>query len=250
LKTQSRSPFFRLSFLRMLIGIPNLFKNWQVGDGREEKLVPYILQNAPKDNPSEILRVIDEYSYNQNLLINIGDEKGQILDGALKAKKPKHILELGTYCGYSSLRMAIAAPESKIVSIEFSEANAKVARSIHEYAGVNEQIEIIVGTIGDGGKTISELKNNIISRDGLFDLVFIDHDKKCYLPDLKTLMNENILAEDAVAVADNIKFPGAPDYFAYMQENEGKSWRTTRHDTHLEYQKFFKDIVLVSQRIN
>src|ERR1043165_9047922 len=99
-------------------------KNWQVGDGREEKLAVYVLKNAQKGNAPDVLRVIDEYAYTQSFLINIGDEKGQILDEALQAKKPGHILELGTYCGYSSLRMAIASPGSKIVSIEFSEANA------------------------------------------------------------------------------------------------------------------------------
>jgi catechol O-methyltransferase len=246
---KTKNPFLRWSFLRFIIGMPNLLKNWQVGDGREDKLASFVLKNAPKGNPTEILRLIDEFSYNDSLLINIGDEKGQILDQALQERKPKHILELGTYCGYSSLRMAIVSPEAKIVSIEFSEANARVARSIHEHAGISDQVQIIVGTIGDGGKTISELKSKNINKDGLFEFVFIDHDKKHYLPDLKSLINENILAKDAVAVADNVKFPGAPDYLAYMEENEGKTWHTIKHDTHLEYQKFFKDLVLVSNRI-
>ena len=48
-------------------------------------------------------------------------------------------------------------------------------------------------------------------------------------------------------VADNIKFPGAPEYRAYMQAEEGKSWRTTEHDTHVEYQSLLKDLVLESE---
>ena len=48
-------------------------------------------------------------------------------------------------------------------------------------------------------------------------------------------------------VADNVKFPGAPEYRAYMLENEGKLWCTTEHDTHAEYQSVFKDLVLVSE---
>jgi catechol O-methyltransferase len=48
-------------------------------------------------------------------------------------------------------------------------------------------------------------------------------------------------------VADNIKFPGAPEYRAYMAENEGERWRTIEHETHVEYQSVIKDFVLVSE---
>jgi catechol O-methyltransferase len=47
-------------------------------------------------------------------------------------------------------------------------------------------------------------------------------------------------------VADNVKFPGAPEYRAYMQASEGTLWRTVEHDTHVEYQSVIKDLVLVS----
>jgi catechol O-methyltransferase len=205
--TKPKNPFFRWSVIRMILGAPNLLKNWQVGDGREEKLAAYVLKNAPKGNAAEVIKVIDDYAYNESFLINVGDEKGKILDDALVARKPKHVLELGTYCGYSSLRMAVASPESKIVSLEFNESNARIARSIHEHAGVSDRVQIILGTIGDGGKTISELKDNNIAKDGLFEFIFIDHDKKYYLPDLKAMLNEGLLAKDIVAVADNVKVP-------------------------------------------
>jgi catechol O-methyltransferase len=48
-------------------------------------------------------------------------------------------------------------------------------------------------------------------------------------------------------VADNIKFPGAPEYHAYMTQNEGRRWRTAEHATHVEYQSLIKDLVLVSE---
>ena len=50
-----------------------------------------------------------------------------------------------------------------------------------------------------------------------------------------------------VVVADNVKFPGAPEYRAYLKAQEGKSWRTVEHDTHVEYQSLLKDLVLESQ---
>lgn len=48
-------------------------------------------------------------------------------------------------------------------------------------------------------------------------------------------------------MADNVKVPGAPEYRAYMVQNEGRLWRTIEHETHVEYQTVIKDLVLVSE---
>jgi catechol O-methyltransferase len=44
-----------------------------------------------------------------------------------------------------------------------------------------------------------------------------------------------------------VKFPGAPQYRAYLRQQEGKSWRTTQHKAHLEYQSVITDVVLESE---
>ena len=62
------------------------------------------------------------------------------------------------------------------------------------------------------------------------DRVFIDHAKEAYLPDLRRILEQNWLRPGALVVADNVKFPGAPEYRAYMQESEGKLWRTDEHE--------------------
>jgi catechol O-methyltransferase len=82
---------------------------------------------------------------------------------------------------------------------------------------------------------------------GSLDLVFIDHDKAAYLPDLKRILERGWLRLGALVVADNIKFPGVPDYHAYMKEEEGRTWRTAEHEAHLECQSVIKDLVLVSE---
>jgi catechol O-methyltransferase len=48
-------------------------------------------------------------------------------------------------------------------------------------------------------------------------------------------------------VADNVRFPGAPEYKAYLEAREGDTWRTTEHHTHVEYQSLLKDLVLESE---
>lgn len=245
--TRTRNPFLRWSFLRLFIGMRRLTTEWQVGDGREARLAEYVVERARRGDAPDVLRVIDEYAYNEAFLINVGDEKGRILDAAVAEAKPARILELGTYCGYSALRMAIAAPAARILSIEFNPANAGIARRILEHAGVGDRVTIVVGTLGDGGTTVDALHRTHGLNVGSIDLVFLDHDKKAYLPDLHLILEQAWLRPGAVVVADNIKFPGAPEYRAYMAGEEGKRWHTTEHETHVEYQTVIKDLVLVSE---
>ncbi len=240
-------PFLRWSFWKILFGMKNLTTEWQVGDGREARLAEYVLAKARQGDPADVIRIIDEYAYEQSFLINVGDEKGAILDEAVERAAPKRMLELGTYCGYSSLRMAVAAPNAKIYSLEFNPANAEIARAIHAHAGVDDRVTVVVGTLGDGGKTVEALKREHGFKPDSVDLVFLDHDKDAYLPDLKLILDKGWLRPGALVVADNVKFPGAPEYQAYMNENEGKVWRTAAHETHVEYQSVIKDLVLVSE---
>ena len=240
-------PFLRWSFWRLLFGMKHLTKEGQVGDGREARLADYVAERARRGDPADVIRIIDQYCYNESMLINVGDEKGQILDAAVAEAKPARVLELGTYCGYSSLRMAVAAPSAKVVSIEFSAANAEIARRILGHAGIGDRVTVVVGTLGDGGKTVEVLRQEHGFRPGSVDLAFLDHDKSVYLSDLRLIVEQDWLRPGALVVADNIKIPGAPEYRAYMVQNEGKRWRTTEHETHLEYQSVFKDLVLVSE---
>ena len=77
--------------------------------------------------------------------------------------------------------------------------------------------------------------------------MFIDHAKDAYLSDLELITSRRWLHDGSIVVADNIKFPGAPEYRARMRAQEGKAWRSIEHNTHAEYQTFFKDIVLESE---
>ena len=227
--------------------MPKLLKTWQVGDGREEKLAQKVLSTARAGDVRDVIRVIDEFGWGESFLMNVGDVKGAILDNALKKASPKHILELGTYCGYSALRMAAAAPEADITSIEFNSDNKAIAEKILAHAGVAGRVSVVHGTFGDGGATIIKLNLEHGITKGSIDFVFIDHDKKHYLSDLKLIIDQGWLHTGSIVVADNIKFPGAPDYQTYMDAEEGRTWRTQAFDTHVEYQSMIKDRVLVSE---
>jgi catechol O-methyltransferase len=232
----------------MALGSRKLLRDWQVGDGREEALANYVVANAKQGDRDDVIRVIDDFCLNRSVMINVGDEKGEILDHAVRRASPQLVLELGTYCGYSALRMSRIVPAgARICSIEFLPANADIARRILDHAGIGNEVTIVVGTLGDGGATIDRLKAEQGFGDGAVDFVFVDHDKAAYLPDLERIIGERWLHTGSIVVADNVRFPGAPEYRAYMKEQQGKSWRTTEHDTHVEYQSLIKDLVLESE---
>jgi len=243
-----RLPFLRWSAWRMALGGRHLMKHWQVGDGREEALAAYVMSNAAAGDLEDAIRVVDEFCYRHSVMMNVGDEKGQILDAAVRRVQPGLLLELGAYCGYSALRMARMMPQgAQLYSVEFAEANAAVARRIWEHAGVTDRITAVIGSIGDGGATLDMLESACGFRPGALDLLFIDHDKAAYLPDLKLILERRWLHKGSVAVADNVRVPGAPAYRAYMREQEGSTWRTVEHKTHVEYQTLIPDLVLESE---
>jgi catechol O-methyltransferase len=242
-----RLPFLRWSVIRMALGMKHLTKHWQVGDGREEALAAHVTEHALEGDVNDVISVIDDFCYRESVMMNVGDEKGEILDRAVRRCQPRRLLELGTYCGYSALRTARVMPEdAHLYSIEFSAQNSEIARRILDHAGV-ERVTVVVGSLGDGGATMDRLENEHGFAPGTLDFVFVDHDKAAYLPDLERILGRGWLHPGSVVVADNVKIPGAPAYRAYMQAQEGKSWRTVEHSTHLEYQSLIKDLVLESE---
>ena len=231
----------------MFLGARGLLRTWQVGDGREEEAARAVLTRAPRDDLNAAIATLDDFASREKLLINIGDEKGAILDQAVHRAAPQRALELGAYVGYSALRIARALPSGgHLFSIELNPANAEIARRIAAHAGVANRITFIVGSLGDGGRTLAELREAHGFSERSVDFVFVDHAKEAYLPDLMRIMDAEWLHPGSVVVADNVRFPGAPRYRRYMEAEEGKRWRTVRHEAHAEYQGWVRDEVFES----
>jgi hypothetical protein len=66
------------------------------------------------------------------------------------------------------------------------------------------------------------------------------------MTDLLAIAERDWLHRGTVVVADNVGFPGAPKYRAYMRQQQGRLWKTTEHRTHVEYQSLIPDLVLES----
>jgi predicted O-methyltransferase YrrM len=101
--------------------------------------------------------------------ISVSPSQGKLLMLLARLAGAKRILEIGTLGGYSTIWLARALPPGgRLITLEYSEKHAEVARGNIARAGLSDMVEV---RLGDAGETIQQLK-------GPFDLFFIDADKK------------------------------------------------------------------------
>ncbi|XP_078491933.1 catechol O-methyltransferase B-like [Ciona intestinalis] len=192
-------------------------------------IVDHVVKTAKRGDVSSVIDVIDQYCYNVEKAMNVGDVKGAILDKCFLEASPQKVLELGCYCGYSSLRMSRLLKEgAKIFTIEANPDYAKFAQQIITFAGMEEKIQILPG-LSD------EVLPTIAAKCGVqtFDFVFIDHAKQLYKRDLIMLENLGLIRHGTTIVADNVIFPGCPDYLEYVRNNP--KYECTNYPSKLEY---------------
>jgi catechol O-methyltransferase len=206
-------------------------KNRLTGVGREERALRYVIEHAQQGNPESVLRALDYFGNNEQLLINVGKDKGQFISDAIATSNAKNALELGAYCGYSAVLIASNlrkkhGDSARLISIELNPLYAAIATKVVEHAGLASNVKIIIGA---SDKKLKVLK----SEYGVttFDFVFIDHWKNVYLRDIKLIEQESLLHDGSIVAADNVIFPGAPDYLQYIRNN--KNYRSILREARL-----------------
>src|SRR4029453_6129025 len=85
-------PFLRWSVLTMMLRGRHLLREWQGGEGGESALEKYVLARARPSDVDDAIRVIDHFGRHVSFLINVGDEKGKILDRAVGRTHPRRLL--------------------------------------------------------------------------------------------------------------------------------------------------------------
>ncbi|MBI1288174.1 MAG: methyltransferase [Flavobacteriales bacterium] len=126
-----------------------------------------------------------------------GHLQGQILRMFSQMIRPKNILEIGTYTGYSALCFVDGLQEDgKLVTIDVNEELEDIVQKYFEKSGRSSQID---ARIGNAMEIIPTL-------DMKFDLVFIDADKENY-PNYFDLVFDK-LNTGGYIIADNVLWSG------------------------------------------
>lgn len=108
--------------------------------------------------------------------IAVSPSQGKFLQLQARLVQAKNILEVGTLGGYSTIWLANASPEVKVLSVEVDEHHAKVARSNIEHAGVADRVDV---RLGPGVEVLPKIVEEVKQKKlGTFQLVFIDADKE------------------------------------------------------------------------
>jgi caffeoyl-CoA O-methyltransferase len=126
-----------------------------------------------------------------------GAVEGRLLEMLVWVSRPRRVLELGTYSGYSALSMAAALPEGgRIVTCEVDAGHAAFAQRHVDASPYADRIEIRVGRALE---VLAEL-------EGEFDLVFIDADKDSYRDYYEAVLP--MLSPRGLIVVDNTLWSG------------------------------------------
>lgn len=202
---------------------------WLAGQSnREQCALDFVHTHATEGDAESVLDALDRFAREQRFLMNLGDRKGRILDAEI-AKLPAdaHVLELGTYCGYSSIRMArLLRGDGQIISIEANKRHAQVAQAICRFSGVQDRVRILVG------ETI-ELIPRLTKP---FDLVLMDHNKEEYLVDLWRIEENHLFVPGSRVVADNVgPLFDARAYLKYVRCDPDNAYSSHYVESRLEY---------------
>ncbi|MCL2079159.1 MAG: O-methyltransferase [Oscillospiraceae bacterium] len=134
----------------------------------------FIIENLIENNTIQenTLKV----SRKNNLLeAEVSPSQGKFLYLLARIKNAKRILELGTLGGYSTIWLAQAVGDGGIVmTVEYVENYADVAKQNIEYAGFSDRVKILKGDASDILVKLIEEKTEP------FDMIFIDADKASY----------------------------------------------------------------------
>ena len=126
-----------------------------------------------------------------------GFVQGRILSMFSKMIRPKVVLEIGTYLGYSALCFAEGLAEGgKVITLDIQEDTNKVARSFVERSEYKDRIEFHLGFATEIIPTLPET----------FDLVFIDADKPNYSNYYDLVFDK--VRPGGFIIADNVLWSG------------------------------------------
>lgn len=126
-----------------------------------------------------------------------GHLQGRFLSLISNLMQPKHILEIGTYTGYSALCLAEGlAKEGRLTTIDVNEELASRVRGYFDESPYGKQIDMRIGNA----------LNIIPTLEGNFDMVFIDADKENYANYLDLVIPR--MNKGGLIIGDNVLWSG------------------------------------------
>jgi caffeoyl-CoA O-methyltransferase len=163
----------------------------------DEALTEYCLRHS--DAEDELLREVARQTHLKTLQPRMlsGHLQGAFLSLISALVKPKCILEIGTFTGYSALCLAKGLqPGGTLITLDSNPETSLLAKDFFARSVHKDQIRFILGNATDEIKKLDER----------LDLVFIDADKKNYSLYYDLVFDK--LNAGGVILADNVLWSG------------------------------------------
>lgn len=176
---------------------------------RDEAIEAYILQHM--DEESDYLKAL--YRQTHLKLINprmtSGHLQGRLLKMLVQMIRPRRILEIGTFAGYSALCMAEGLDEdARIHTYEINDELEDFTRSWIEGSPHGHKVFFHIGNA----------LNEVPHLGETFDLVFMDGDKRQYMDYYE--MTLQYTSPNAIILADNTLWDGHVVEKAYLCDRQ------------------------------
>jgi len=144
-----------------------------------------------------------------------GHLQGRLLKMLVSMIRPQRVLEIGTFSGYSAISMAEGLPDDgKLYTFEINDEMEDFTRPWIEGSAVADKIEFIIGD------ALQEAPKLGI----MFDLVFMDGDKRTYRDCYEMAMG--ILRKGGFMIADNTLWDGHVVDHAYDKDHQTQGIET------------------------
>jgi predicted O-methyltransferase YrrM len=175
-----------------------------------DSLRDYLLSVSLRDT-DVLRRQRDETATHPSAGMQSSPEQGQFLRLIIELMGARKVLEIGVFCGFSALSVALGMPEDgKIIACDVSEEYTSIARRYWREAGVESKIDL---RIAPALETLKKLRDEGLA--GTFDFVFIDADKSNYLAyyeeSLELLRSGGLIAIDNTLWNGRVADPNVTD---------------------------------------
>jgi len=168
-----------------------------------EAIERYLLENSTPEDP--LLHELERETHLREVAPRMlsGHIQGRLLELVVRMLRPRQVLEIGTFTGYSALSMAAGLEAgAELHTVEVDDELEPLARSFFDRSPHGDKIRLHIGSALDIAPAL-----------GLaFDLVFIDGDKREYPDYYRMLLGDGggrpLVHGGSILIADNILWSG------------------------------------------
>ncbi len=199
--------------------------------GLGETLQNYLL-NVSLREPTVCLRLREQTQSLPESSMQSSPEQVQLLLLMLKMLDARSGIEIGTFTGYTSLRLTLGIPELHMTCCDISEPFTAIAKTWWRRAGVDDRIDL---RLAPALETLDGMIAN--GKSSLFDFAYIDADKTAYRDYVERCLT--LVRRGGLVAIDNTLWSGAvadpenreDDTLALRQLN---SWLYSRDDAEFD----------------